>query len=249
MPRFYNRIRKQLAKDNKFFQYSRYAIGEILLVVIGILIALQINNWNEEQKSRNTNSQYIVSLIDDLKKDSIQLQQEIKLIRADLATLYNYRNRLYATGAVLDTAVQIARYEFLPFFDPSNELNRNTITSLLSTGDIRLFTDAVRNRILQHNTNQLKMLKIMDQNVEIFLNGYKWLPPSEHMYMDSLAIRGALLDVIWENNDKVAILNSLSSVITSKTVMQNFILNGKEDILKETVSLLEYLQDIESTHN
>ena len=50
MPRFFNRIRKQLAKENKFFQYSRYAIGEILLVVIGILIALQIDNWNEERK-------------------------------------------------------------------------------------------------------------------------------------------------------------------------------------------------------
>ncbi|WP_289723206.1 hypothetical protein [Robiginitalea aurantiaca] len=35
MPRFFNRIRKQLAKENKFFQYSRYAIGEIALVVIG----------------------------------------------------------------------------------------------------------------------------------------------------------------------------------------------------------------------
>ena len=52
MPRFFNRIRKQLAKENKFFQYSRYAIGEILLVVIGILIALQVDSWNEEKKSR-----------------------------------------------------------------------------------------------------------------------------------------------------------------------------------------------------
>jgi hypothetical protein len=42
MPRFFNRIRKQLAKENRFFQYSRYAIGEILLVVVGILIALQV---------------------------------------------------------------------------------------------------------------------------------------------------------------------------------------------------------------
>ena len=38
-----------MAKDNQFLKYSRYAIGEIVLVVIGILIALQINNWNEER--------------------------------------------------------------------------------------------------------------------------------------------------------------------------------------------------------
>lgn len=41
-----------MADDNRPLQYARYAIGEIVLVVIGILIALQINNWNEERKSR-----------------------------------------------------------------------------------------------------------------------------------------------------------------------------------------------------
>jgi hypothetical protein len=50
---FFRKIRFKLAENNQFFKYSRYAIGEIVLVVIGILIALQINNWNEERKSRN----------------------------------------------------------------------------------------------------------------------------------------------------------------------------------------------------
>ena|SRR5210317_2206666 len=48
---FFRKIRWRLAANNQFFKYSRYAIGEIALVVIGILIALQINNWNEQQKS------------------------------------------------------------------------------------------------------------------------------------------------------------------------------------------------------
>ena len=50
MINFFRKIRKQLADDNKPLQYMRYAIGEIALVVIGILIALSINNWNEERK-------------------------------------------------------------------------------------------------------------------------------------------------------------------------------------------------------
>jgi len=45
---FFRKIRKKLADDNKPMKYARYAIGEIVLVVMGILIALQINNWNEE---------------------------------------------------------------------------------------------------------------------------------------------------------------------------------------------------------
>lgn len=48
---FFRKIRKRLAAENKPLQYLRYAIGEIILVVIGILIALQIHNWNESKIS------------------------------------------------------------------------------------------------------------------------------------------------------------------------------------------------------
>ena len=50
MLRFLRRVRQRLLAENGFRKYLLYAIGEILLVVIGILIALQINNWNEEKK-------------------------------------------------------------------------------------------------------------------------------------------------------------------------------------------------------
>ena len=50
MLRFFSKIRYQLATGNRVAKYLRYAIGEILLVVIGIVIALQINNWNEKRK-------------------------------------------------------------------------------------------------------------------------------------------------------------------------------------------------------
>ena len=47
---FFRKIRRKLADQNKFIQYSRYAIGEIVLVMVGILLALQVNNWNEGRK-------------------------------------------------------------------------------------------------------------------------------------------------------------------------------------------------------
>lgn len=50
MLRFFSKMRYKLATQNRVAKYMRYAIGEILLVVIGILIALQINNWNEHRK-------------------------------------------------------------------------------------------------------------------------------------------------------------------------------------------------------
>jgi len=59
---FFRKIRYRLAQDNKFLQYSRYAIGEIVLVVIGILIALQINNWNERRKEKTLEKEYLAKL-------------------------------------------------------------------------------------------------------------------------------------------------------------------------------------------
>ncbi len=52
MIKFFRKIRQRLLAENKFNKYLIYAIGEIILVVIGILIALQINNWNERNKTK-----------------------------------------------------------------------------------------------------------------------------------------------------------------------------------------------------
>ncbi|MBO6621719.1 MAG: hypothetical protein JJ892_00130 [Balneola sp.] len=53
MFKFFRRVRQALLSENKFSKYLLYAIGEIALVMIGILLALQVNNWNEERKSRS----------------------------------------------------------------------------------------------------------------------------------------------------------------------------------------------------
>ena len=51
MIKFFRKIRQKLLTENKFSKYLLYAFGEIILVIIGILIALSINNWNEEKKA------------------------------------------------------------------------------------------------------------------------------------------------------------------------------------------------------
>ena len=77
MIKFFRNIRKKLAAENKAASYLRYAIGEIVLVVIGILIALQINNWNEARKERNNEIKYLKNLKLDLKTDLVNLDSMI----------------------------------------------------------------------------------------------------------------------------------------------------------------------------
>ena len=66
MIKFFRRIRKSLIEKNEMVKYFKYAIGEILLVVIGILIALQINNWNENRKSKEKERLALIEIISDL---------------------------------------------------------------------------------------------------------------------------------------------------------------------------------------
>jgi hypothetical protein len=77
MINFFRKIRKKMADDNRPLKYFSYAIGEIVLVVIGILIALQINNWNEQRKSKELMLINIQSIKDDIKADKLLLNKII----------------------------------------------------------------------------------------------------------------------------------------------------------------------------
>jgi hypothetical protein len=75
MIKFFRHIRKDLMEKNKTSKYFKYAIGEIILVVIGILIALQINNWNEHKKLKVQEVEALTEIISDLTINNNQFNQ------------------------------------------------------------------------------------------------------------------------------------------------------------------------------
>jgi len=79
MIKFFRKIRIQLLAENKVSKYLLYVIGEIALVVIGILIALQINNWNENRKTQNQLTLNLRNLIEDINDDLNYLNDEANL--------------------------------------------------------------------------------------------------------------------------------------------------------------------------
>lgn len=74
---FFRKIRQRLFSQNKFANYLFYAVGEILLVVVGILIALQINNWSEHRKQLKIENEIISSLKEELKTNINLIESSI----------------------------------------------------------------------------------------------------------------------------------------------------------------------------
>ncbi|MCR9015408.1 DUF6090 family protein [Aquiflexum gelatinilyticum] len=73
MLKFFRKIRQKLLSENRVTRYLVYAIGEIFLVVIGILIALQVNNWNEGRKEKAREREYLLFALENIKADSLSL--------------------------------------------------------------------------------------------------------------------------------------------------------------------------------
>ena len=87
MFRFFRQLRKEQLMSDKTRKYILYAVGEILLVVIGILIALQVNNWNEDRKERQAEVNYMVQLLEDAREDSAFFQSRLLLLTQNQSDL------------------------------------------------------------------------------------------------------------------------------------------------------------------
>ncbi len=125
MPRIFNSIRQRLLKENRFTRYLVYAIGEIMLVVIGILIALQLNLLKEERNQRRQEVQTLEQLRDEFTSNLKQLDEKISMresmIRAALQLLAYHDDSTLIVPDSVET--YIARTTVSPTFDPvTNDL-------------------------------------------------------------------------------------------------------------------------------
>jgi hypothetical protein len=142
MIKFFRKIRQKLLSENRFSKYFIYAIGEILLVVIGILIALSINNWNEFKKERITERDFLISIQNDLKQDTAFLSSQIKNNKYRLSR-YHFINPKFQLEdeykvEVKDTAYQLRQFTSSPrTFGPTT----GAYNSLISEGKTSLITN------------------------------------------------------------------------------------------------------------
>ena len=180
MLRFFRQIRQRLLTENRVSKYLLYAIGEILLVVIGILIALQVNNWNEQSKDREIERKWLLAIHAEVTtniqhfNEIIQFHKDSRIMCIDLLRKFSDPDRTI-NHAILDSLVEHATAPIT--LNPQI----GNVKSIISTGDIKY----IRNEsIIQFVTGYEDALKDPTDDFNRLLgvwNSQLW--PLENLYV------------------------------------------------------------------
>jgi hypothetical protein len=148
MIKFFRHIRQSLIMKNQTSKYFKYAIGEIILVVIGILIALQINNWNNDQTDRKNEKKYLSNIIKDLKKDVERLEWLINFREDRLVgdqALINHIN-----GDPIESLDTISEYVVNAMMEEKFSPNNITFLELTNSGRLNIIrNDSIKLLLLE----------------------------------------------------------------------------------------------------
>ena len=147
MLKYFRRVRQQLLKENKFSKYLLYAIGEIVLVVLGILIALQINNNNEARKTEQKKDNYLIGIKADLQLNLSGLEGIISARKTAVRSAGIILDYFEGNRAVLPDSFNLHNLNVQIWY-PLNQ-NDNTFQELLNSGNLAIISDdSIRNSLL-----------------------------------------------------------------------------------------------------
>ena len=165
MLRFFRQLRQRLLTDNKFSKYLLYALGEIALVVIGILIALQINNWNESKKVKQLEKSTLSEISNALQADLAQLESWIsikQLQESNITRILNYLENKEPYSEALDKSWQSG------FLRPLYSFNTSPYDLLKSRGFDIIENDSLRKGLQHHYDISIpNMIDYLDRNYEL----------------------------------------------------------------------------------
>ena len=147
MIKFFRKIRQNLLSEGKTGKYLKYAFGEIMLVVIGILIALQINNWNEREKNINQAEKHLETMKLNLQDDILQAE----MLLSETQTAIDYANDFlnqFKTLKSVDNNIQM--YLIYLMFERNIEVNESGLNALLNSNSMAFIDENLQNKILNY---------------------------------------------------------------------------------------------------
>ena len=215
MIKFFRHIRKRLIGENRFSKYLLYAIGEIILVVIGILIALQINNWNNNELNKKEEALILKNLNFEFNKN----KKDLKIIKN------NYQRLIGATKQLLDLIgeenIILQKHNTDSLISESiNYLDyrptENVLSDLISSGNLKLISsDSLRLHLFQWSSfinekeeawetlddfSQNMMMPYLTKNASLKnIDSYGFLDWKQGSKLQT-ETNGMFLDIEFENN-------------------------------------------------
>jgi hypothetical protein len=227
MIKFFRKIRQQLLNENKFSKYFLYAIGEILLVVIGILIALAINNQNAQRKEIEQEQIILKQLKEDYKANLAQLENKIEMRHEIIAQSLDILGMSSNSSTISADSLSI-RFATLfmdPTFDPID-------IDVVSSGKINLIRNDSLKRFISHWTSDIKAYVESEQiqhehyisEVIPFMKKVGIMRNVNHVFWSAQKLRMGFLDK-GENNE-VLTPGMSSKEIDVQSILENPNLEG-----------------------
>ena len=198
MIKFFRKIRHKLLSEEKTGSpaeasakagnYLKYAIGEIVLVVIGILIALSINNWNENRKLDDTGIEYIENIKSEIIQDTIGLNDLIQTDRNHIKEIENFKSYMLKSEDSLSKKIDgslelnISFYRYFPV--------NQTYLDMQSSGSSKLLSQTQRNALASLLNQQNKISKAN----ETYINWAIKEVTNRNQFMDEYGLINKILE-------------------------------------------------------
>ena len=189
MIKFFRKIRQKLLSENKFSKYLLYAIGEIILVVIGILIALSIDNWNDTVQNKSKVSKYLSNIEAEIISDSLFLENSwFRNRNKKIECLEVAKQFVMGTYIPKDTSLFINNVGFGGINSRATFTGSSrTYNELVSTGNLSLISnDTIRDQIVKYYSNKVfldEYVNNMRSDYATYVNALKVYNPQ---YRDSI---------------------------------------------------------------
>ncbi|MBC3847908.1 hypothetical protein H8K90_16045 [Winogradskyella echinorum] len=246
MIKFFRHIRQKLLSENKFSKYLLYAIGEIILVVIGILIALSINNWNENLKLDKEE----ITILENLNKNLILaknqsdslISYEKRLIK-DIITVINYESN---NLLINKDSIGIITFKNALWNLDSHLLVVNAYEDLKNTNKLELIKNqGLKEKFTSLEINLIELKIMLDDRLNFQQIRVDNIAENDINFIPFLKSSFPTIDISNEkSNDYSKILSNrrIRNLLGIKLFMTKDILISKENLgreIKDLISLIE----------
>ena len=214
MIQFFRKIRRGLLSENKFKEYLLYAIGEILLIMIGILLALQVNNWNEGRKNILAEKSYLLGIKQDLKADSIFIEH--------LFPEYQSKNRDYHR---LDSLIRYKADASQTDYTSLNGLLRNPRTFFPKVGTYNSMISQGRTNVIRNQ----QLLNFIQEVYEIeYVRMEKFGERIDHLFDKVLWEARFVRQKVQDNEDNPHLDQLRPDLLEMMDLMMSYVIRMQE---------------------